>query len=120
MSPASIITYAFFMFNTEMHERYLFPYMVFGLPLLLTGRRGILLYSGTSLLFILNFASIVSFSSFDSWILQDEFKESSPVIIATLQCILFFLTWGYIDTYQRTLHRDESLLHTCLRTIRSH
>ena len=115
---AAIIAYAFFVFNAEMHERYLFPYMVLGLPLLLIGRKGIVLYCCASLLFILNLSSIVSFGSFDSWLLQDELENALPVIVSTLQVVTFFFTWSYINTYQKTLNYKDSLLRSFMRAMR--
>ena len=118
MLTAAIIAYAFFMVNAEMHERYLFPYMVFGLPLLCTGKRGVMLYCSASILFILNLTSIVSFGSFDSWLLQKEFHKGLPVAIATLQVVVFVLTWKHIQNYQNTLTEKGSLLRSACRSIR--
>jgi hypothetical protein len=101
MLSASMIAYAFFLFNAEMHERYLFPYMAFGLPLLLLGRKGVIVYASASLLFLLNLVSIVAFTDVDRIIVQETFGEALPVAVATANMIVFFITWRFLYVYQR-------------------
>ena len=103
---AAVITYTFFYFNAEMHERYLFPYMALALPLIVTGRRGILLYLVSSLLFTLNLTSIVAFGEWDRWLVQEEWGAALPVAIGGAHCIIFILTWLHIHEYQRTFPKD--------------
>ena len=50
----ALTAYSFFLFNTEMHERYLFPLMALSLPLIFVSRRGAVLYILGSLFFWLN------------------------------------------------------------------
>lgn len=101
---AAFVAYAFFMFNAEMHERYLFPYLALGLPLLLTGPRGIMLYIAASLLFLLNLIALTPFGEFDKWLFHQEFGKALPVVVATGQTIVFFMTWRHIHRWQRLPH----------------
>lgn len=100
MFSAALIAYAFFLFNAEMHERYLFPYMALGLPLLLTGGRGIIMYIASSLLFFINLESLVAIGQWDLQLIQVEFLQGHPVAVATAQVIVFFLTWRHLHLYQ--------------------
>jgi|GEM_PF-4300034 len=119
---AAIIAYAFFLFNAEMHERYLFPYMALALPLIVTGTRGLWLYLSTSVLFTLNLASVVAFGSWDQWLIQDEWGSALPVAIGAAHLVVFILTWIHIHSYQRSLPTQQSLpkkyLQFLLSTIR--
>ncbi len=102
MLSAALIAYAFFLFNAEMHERYLFPFMALGLPLLLLGRKSAILYMSASILFTLNLVSLVAFSDIDRMILQETFKEAHPVAIATANMIVFACVWIFAHAYQKT------------------
>ncbi len=89
---------AFFTLNTEMHERYLFPFTVFAIPLCFLGRRGITLYASMSFLFLLNLMIVLHFGHFDGRI-WDEFP-GLPVSIGALQTVLLIATicyagWSY-------------------------
>ena len=57
--------YAFFLFNTEMHERYLFPMMALGLPLVFVSRAGRYAYIGASALFLLNLLGVLPWADAD-------------------------------------------------------
>lgn len=98
---AALIAYSFFLFNAEMHERYLFAYMALGLPLVMTGRKGIFLYLSASFLFLLNLVSLVAFSDFDRVLVQETFGKSHAVAIATTNMIVFFVTWRHLHVYQK-------------------
>ncbi|MBM3231350.1 glycosyltransferase family 39 protein, partial [Candidatus Peregrinibacteria bacterium] len=117
MLSAAVIAYGFFLFNAEMHERYLFPAMSLGLPLLFTGRRGIILYLCASALFTLNLVSIVAFTDYDKWIVQDAFK-TVPVIISTLQILVFVYICIHIRAYHRSLPEHRSFLQLTLHHAR--
>lgn len=115
---AALIAYSFFLFNAEMHERYLFAYMALGLPLVLTGRKGILLYLSASFLFLLNLVSLVAFSDFDRVLVQETFGKSHPVAIATAHMIVFFLTWQHLHAYQKsTISGKKRALFAFIRSL---
>lgn len=86
----ALISYAFFLFNTEMHERYLFPYVVLGIPLLWMRWPGIALYSLASLAFLLNLLHVLPFTLADRW-LSSTFPNL-PSFIGSSHLFLFVLT----------------------------
>lgn len=98
---SGLISTAFFLFNTEMHERYLFPSMLLLLPLIFTGPVGIALYAGTSVLFWWNLMGVVTFSSLDK-ALFNEFP-TLDVFIASLQVGIFVATCIYVHTLHAQL-----------------
>lgn len=66
MLMSALIAYAFFLFNTEMHERYLFPLMALGLPFVFVSRAAAVTYAVSSLLFYLNLTGQLPFNAFDT------------------------------------------------------
>lgn len=88
----SIAAYAFFLFNTEMHERYLFPVMALGLPLAFLSRKGAGLYASVTLLFFFNLLGVLPASAADK-ALYSTFP-SLDVFIASLLTFLFFVWLG--------------------------
>lgn len=62
---AALSCFAFFMFNTQMHERYLYAFIVFGLPLVFHSRRAALVYWLTCLFHLLNLMGWLPFSAVD-------------------------------------------------------
>lgn len=89
MAAASVCSYAFFLFNTEMHERYLFPLMVFGLPLIFAERRFVWPYVAASTLFFWNLLGVLQLSDWDH-ALYVAFPALDGMI-ATLQVVTFFV-----------------------------
>ncbi len=61
----ALTAYSFFIFNTEMHERYLFPLMALSLPLIFVSRRGAILYLLGSVLFWLNLLGVMPLGTVD-------------------------------------------------------
>ena len=61
---ASLAAYAFFLFNTQMHERYLFPLIPLFVPLLFAGWRFVILYVISSTLFIMNLLALMRLFDF--------------------------------------------------------
>jgi len=89
---ASIAAYAFFLFNTEMHERYLFPVMALGLPLAFLSRKTAAVYAGVSSLFFFNLLGVLPASPLDR-----AFYSSFPsldVFFASFLTFLFFVLLG--------------------------
>ncbi len=54
LTALAFVTLAFFLFSAGVHERYLFSFAAFGMPLLFTGRRGIAIYCGASIVLFFN------------------------------------------------------------------
>lgn len=100
LAIAALVNQAYFTFNVEMHERYLFPYMALGLPMLFFNKRTALMYVLTSLCFFINLVGILPFTFFDK-ALYTEFPLLDA-FIGTAQVWLFFLTWFFLREYQKT------------------
>ncbi len=83
----ALIAYAFFLFNTEMHERYLFPFMVLGLLFCFRGLRFAALYTFSSLLFLLSLFDSFSFSFIDRTIFAA--LPTIPIFASSLHVALF-------------------------------
>ena len=89
--------FAFFTLNTEMHERYLFPFVAFGLPLLFTNARTRTAYLIVSVLFFFNLLGVLPLGAidralYDEFPLLDGFIASGPVC-----CLIVLLTaaWNF-------------------------
>ncbi|TSC58673.1 MAG: putative integral membrane protein [Candidatus Peregrinibacteria bacterium Greene0416_19] len=93
---AALLSHAFFVFPTEMHERYLFPFVALGIPLVFTGVVGAILYVLTSLAYLLNLLGAMSYSAWDRWLFRT-FPELDRYI-GLAQVIFFvamvFLLWS--------------------------
>jgi Gpi18-like mannosyltransferase len=61
----ALTAYAFFLANTEMHERYLFSLMPLGLPLAFMSVRGAWSYTAASALFFLNLLGVLPWTGVD-------------------------------------------------------
>jgi Gpi18-like mannosyltransferase len=96
---AALVMQAFFTFNVEMHERYLFPYMALGLPMLFMNGRLACMYILTSVCFYLNLVAILPYSWFDR-ALFNEFPLLDA-FIGSAQVWLFFLTWFFLYEEQK-------------------
>ncbi len=99
MLTTALIAYAFFLFNTEMHERYLFPYLILSAPLLFLGSPGIALYALSSFLILWNLLGVLPFSFIDR-ALYDEFP-SLDVLFASLHVCAFVLTFILFWKWER-------------------
>jgi len=95
----ALIAYSFFLFNTEMHERYLFAYMILALPLVLFGRNGILLYGVSSLANLMNLLGNLPLGRIDIAIYKNFFHFA--VVIACAHLWAFVLTWMLV--YGKTM-----------------
>lgn len=94
----TLIAYAFFLFNTEMHERYLFPAMVTMIPLIFLGRQFLWLYIASSALFVANLTGAMPVIGFFS-LLYKEFPQFD-VFVAWMQVTVFFLLlWNIAHTF---------------------
>lgn len=87
---AATCAFAFFLFNTEMHERYLFPFVALGLPVAFLGLRAASLYAAISFLFFLNLLGWLPYGSLDRAIFRA--FPTLDVAIGTTQ-VICFLFW---------------------------
>lgn len=94
-----VTVYAFFLFNTEMHERYLFLLVPLGVVMVAAGR-GLWPYLAASLLFFLNLVGVFPWTSLD----RAAFKELSnlPGVIGICNVVVFL-------AIARRLRRRSSL-----------
>lgn len=99
-TSAAFLSFTFFMFSTEMHERYLFPFVALGLPLIFAGMSGIILYGAVSALFFLNLLAVLSIGSVDQ-ALFSRFPDMK-MYIAISQCIAYFAFTAYLLTFAKT------------------
>lgn len=91
-TAAAILALVFFEFSTEMHERYLFPFMAFALPWAFESRRAAAQYAAISLIFFLNLLSVVPVHHF---VLSIIFRRL-PAIDVFLASALLFLTFAAV------------------------
>ena len=85
---AGLVALAFFVLNTQMHERYMFPFLAFGLPLVFVSSSGAWLYGLISLAFLFNQLGVLPYGSIDRAIFAE-----FPLLdgfIAVLQVVLLF------------------------------
>lgn len=82
----ALCSLSFFLFNTEMHERYLFPFVVIGLPLPFLRRDYIVPYIGISIAFCFNLVGVLPFTAVDKFFFRvfpgwDSFMASLSVFL---------------------------------------
>jgi hypothetical protein len=82
----AVTVYAFYLFNTEMHERYVFLLMPLGIPMIFAGP-GLRPYLAASALFFLNLLGVLPWTSVD----RAAFKEfpSLPSVIGVCNVLVF-------------------------------
>jgi len=88
-TAAALIAFGFFMLTTEMHERYMFPFLALGLPFAFQGIRPALLYTGISFAFFLTLLRVLPFSFIDRALFQQ--FPSLDIFIATLQSVFLVI-----------------------------
>ncbi len=96
---ASTFSLAFFLFMTEMHERYLFPFIALGLPIAFLSRRAAFLYGSISLLFFFNLLGYLPLTPVER-ALHATFP-SLDVFFASAQVFLFILWMRMVVDYSR-------------------
>ncbi len=98
-SISSLFALAFFLFMTEMHERYLYPFIALGLPLAFLSVEGAVLYGFISLLYFLNLLGFLPVSPIER-ALHDTFR-SFDVFLASALFFLFILYWKMTLQFRR-------------------
>lgn len=86
---AAMLAFAFFLFLPEMHERYLFPFVGLGVPLVFINRRTAWYYGIATIAFWINLMGILQFTPIDV-AMYKEF-ESLDTFIAVTQVWMFTL-----------------------------
>ncbi len=100
MLACALASYAFFILLTQMHERYMFAYIALALPLIVTGRRGIVLHLLSSFLFWFNLFDLLAYGGQPVIDFLLELSGRS-VFTATLQTTTFVLTCIHVHEYFR-------------------
>lgn len=98
---ASSCALAFFLFNTEMHERYLFPFVALGLPIAFLSSRATSLYTTISFLFFLNLVGWLPYSNIDRAIFRT--FPTLDVAISAAQVVFSFLWIGLLLDFRRSV-----------------
>lgn len=89
----ALLASAFFLFTTEMHERYHFAYVLLALPIAALSPAGAFLYIGTSIMILLNIVAMLPFGHLDSALFRE--WAALPMFIGTAQVFLFALSIGW-------------------------
>ena len=99
---AALVTIAFFMFNTQMHERYVHPAVLFsGLFMILTHRP--IVYMLVSIGYLLNMEAVMQYLRYFDGLVGINFDHTAwliflPEFISTLFLIAFL--WGSFEFYR--------------------
>ncbi|OGJ55665.1 hypothetical protein A3D88_02035 [Candidatus Peribacteria bacterium RIFCSPHIGHO2_02_FULL_52_16] len=108
-AAASFLAFTFFLFSTQMHERYLFPFIALGLPLAFINRRGAFLYAAISLLFLSNLMGWLPLSFVDRALFRT--FPTLDVTIAACQFFAYIALLRYVHTLEvRVLPGHRSLV----------
>jgi len=89
---ATLLASAFFLFPTQIHERYFFSVVVFGIPLVFIDRKYAAIYAATSALFMFNLVLCFPTTYLES--LLDHAPSWLGVVIAAMQVCLFLLLFA--------------------------
>ncbi len=87
---ASVWYVAFFALNTEMHERYLFPAIVLGLPVAFVSMRYAVAYAVLAFAFLLNLVGVLPVSALDRWFFSFE-SADRVVALSIILCLSFYV-----------------------------
>lgn len=98
---SGFIALSFFLWNTQMHERYLFPFVALALPMIFINTRGLVLYGLISFIFYMNLLGWLHAGPIDK-ALFDQFP-TVDVFFASAQVILFFFLARYLWMYRLQL-----------------
>jgi Gpi18-like mannosyltransferase len=112
-AAAAVIAAVFFLFGAEMHERYMFPFVAFGLPIAILYWRGAVIYVTISFLFFLNLSLVQYFSPVWNgfW---GKFPSLSTMIAASLvTLILVYIVWMFQIPFLKK-HRHMNGCHKSL------
>lgn len=101
---SALLAAAFFLFLPEMHERYLFPFVVLGVPLIFLGRDIAFCYVTMIVGFTMNLMGVLPVTFIDKAFFRE--FDSLDVFIATTQVWLFI--YLLIVAYKRYAHTKVS------------
>jgi dolichyl-phosphate-mannose-protein mannosyltransferase len=90
----STAAYIFFMFNTQMHERYLYPFVTLGLPVVFLGRRAAFYYCVTCVIYVFNMMGWLPYGAIDRALFAT--FPAWDGLLATSQLFFFAFWFGLI------------------------
>lgn len=118
----AIVSGGFFLCNTQMHERYLYPFIVFLLPLLATKKQFILPYILISLCHFWNLVGVLPYSKFDKMLFA-KFAALDVVIAGVTVCsFIWILFEAYRCVWPKKIHiksTEEYMMPNQLFAIQS-
>lgn len=115
---AALITISFFLFNTQMHERYIHPAILFsGLFMILTHRP--IVYMLVSVGYLLNMEAVMQYLRYFDGLLGVQIDYSRwlifhPEFIATLFMVAFL--WGSFEFYRTFFSFKNNIPETVITT----
>jgi len=96
---SALMSGAFFLLLPQMHERYMFPFVVLGLPLAFISRRLALFYWVASLAFFMNLVGVLPFSWIDK-ALYAEFPSLDVLIAASIVWMILLIFLEAVERYK--------------------
>ncbi|MBI3331871.1 hypothetical protein HYZ99_02825 [Candidatus Peregrinibacteria bacterium] len=121
-AAAGFLAYTFFFVSTQMHERYLFPFVALGFPMAFINRKGALLYTAVSLLFLSNLMGWLPWTSIDRTLFST--FPTLDVLIAVCQLFAYIAVARYLFALERKIlppakqDRISAWIHARLHHLR--
>ena len=100
-AAASFLAFTFFLFSTQMHERYLFPFVALGLPMAFINRKGAFLYGAVSALFLSNLMGWLPLGAVDRMLFAT--FPTLDVMIAVCQFFAYIALARYLIALDRNI-----------------
>jgi len=97
MYCSALLAAAFFLFLTQMHERYLFPFVALGVPLVFVSKKVAAAYWGMTIAFTINLMGVMPLSAIDKAAYRE--FDTLDVFVASTQMWMFIFLM--IAAYER-------------------
>lgn len=110
---SAVLAYAFFLFNTEMHERYLFPFVALAVPMLFLSRKSAWTYAGAGFLFFWNLLGVLPATAVDK-----AMYATFPALDVFFACMLTFLFPVFVGLRHQLPRKAQP--HGIAAAIRKH
>ncbi len=104
MYCSALLSAAFFLFLTQMHERYLFPFVVFGVPLCFISKKVAAAYWGMVIAFTVNLMGIMPLTSIDKAAFR-EFDALDSFVAGTQMWMFIFLMIVAVERFAPRIKR---------------
>jgi hypothetical protein len=106
MYCATLIAASFFLFLTQMHERYLFPFIALGVPITFISKKIAAAYWGMVIAFTINLMGVMPLTGIDKAAFRE--FDALDVFVATTQIWMFIILM--IAAYERYAPKKQSPL----------